>query len=150
MKIRNLILGLLLIFFNSSCYHSFDNKTLHWIKNNCNQNKDCILNINDLTDFKWDKSYVFGATASENINRVLGFNYPYYREFSTLIMFLKNNEIVYHQEIDSNIEKVDNNEIVFIGNDSINYVSITHQNERFKVQVDSTEDGVYYKLIQLN
>ena len=70
------------------------------IKNSINDcsNSNWTIDITKLTDFKWDKMYVFHiATGPDEISGAIEFNYPYYEEFSRSIVFVNKGKIVHYE-----------------------------------------------------
>jgi len=145
--IASIVLGLLLW----NCKHSFEDKIERRItKKYESGNNSTTISIKDLTDFKWDSLYIFNFNNTfEDVNRSLGFKYPYYKEFSRIYVFLNNNKIIYHEEDPENIESLENKEVVFKDSDSAKFVCYSYSNANFKVKVCSFEKGVYYELTQI-
>lgn len=55
--------------------------------------------LKDVTDFKWDKVYVFSVGASlEEIDQALGFHYSQWEDIGERIIFVEKGEVVYHED----------------------------------------------------
>jgi len=82
-----------------SCNHSLKHK----IHNYCLDSTKCELKLADITDFKWDKLYVFDYFQTDSlIDRVIGVhysskNYPFGAQ---KYIFLYKNDIVYADEVE--------------------------------------------------
>ena len=67
--------------------------------NACKPTEACIIKIKELTDFQWDKMYVFTSGArNEHIDKALGIKYPDLIEFTRLMVFTKDGKIVHREE----------------------------------------------------
>jgi hypothetical protein len=65
----------------------------------CADKQACRLPLKDVTDFKWDKVYIFSErTSLEEIDRTLGFHYKYWEDTGERIIFVSNTEVVYHED----------------------------------------------------
>ena len=90
----------------------------------------------------WDYVYIFKTNTSlEEINRQLGFEYPYFEDIVARIVFVKNNTVVYHEDEFPNPEKVKKGELIFdIG--YTNFVKIKRDKAIFIVH----KEGDVFKL----
>lgn len=126
------------------------NKIGDKIEEECASNSQCVITISSVTDFQWSKLYVFSPTATlEDVNSRLGFEYPYYKEFSRIMVFVNHGKIVYHEEEPASIERLRNKDVIFNYSDSVKSSSYT-PTEKFKASVNSIDDGIYYELTPLN
>ena len=79
-------------------------------------NKECIeqnceINMSRIITEDWDYVYIFRINNSlEEINNQLGFQYLYFEDIATRIIFVKNKTVVYHEDEFPNPEKVKQNE----------------------------------------
>jgi hypothetical protein len=145
----SIVLIVVLISFNS-CSHISESKMNKRIIKQYKHNPDSSISLNTFMSFKWDKVYVFGfPTTLENMNKTLGFSYPYYKEFCNTIVFLQNNQIVYHEENHTNVEKIENGEVIFKYPDSLNFACYKPANAIFKISKISLDRGFYYELEQI-
>lgn len=105
-QIKAVSLFLLICFLFCSCNRKeLNNKIINnqigeYIRKNCQINKPCKIQLKDVTDFSWDKLFVFDmAVESDVISKTLGTEYssssPYY---SYKWFFVKNNQIVRSEE----------------------------------------------------
>jgi hypothetical protein len=64
------------------------------------KNEYTIFRMDTLTDFKWDKMYVFSNISEDTMNKELGFDWDYsmdmgmLQERDKMIVFVKNNKVV--------------------------------------------------------
>lgn len=142
----------LFILFNlfTSCHPSFESRIKEKIAADLKTHYKVILSLKELTDFDWDRLYVFDAHCSlKEINKVLGFDYPFYKEFSRILVFIKDEKIVYHEENAHSIEGIEDGEVIFSSNDTLKYSSYRKGAAFFRVENKKFEKGTYYELIQL-
>lgn len=98
----------------------------------------CIVNLKDVTDFKWDRMYIFpNWTSSDTISKITGLNYTgndvedqYYR-----MLFVSRNAVV-HEEDNKDLDYY-NSSIEFLGTDTTdlngNGYSLTYSQAVFTV-----------------
>ena len=120
----------------------------------CKPGDACTVRISDVTDFSWDKMYVFKHNATQDqIDKALGISFPDYVEFTRRLVFLKDDKIVYRDDALSNIESLVNGEVtfdfaeyevykVYAANDAV----FRGWKEKFH---SGFENGVYYRLEQI-
>lgn len=107
----------------------------------CNDKEKCIIDFSSLIDY--DEIYIFdvGAT-NEEVSKTLGFQYNGDKDISRLILFVKNNQIVFEQNIvfdpDSNPFKVifDSDKVIF------------NNKTKFIVTKDSERDVYFLKPLE--
>lgn len=76
MNFKNTVLLAATIAFLSGCSKSFDQEIAQYIELNCKdlEIEECTIDINDITEFEWDRMYVFGGlTIPSEIDGALGF-----------------------------------------------------------------------------
>jgi hypothetical protein len=67
--------------------------------NKCDKQDTCVRQVKDVTNFKWDKVFIFHVGASlEEIERVLGVPYSEWRDVGDRLIFLDKGKVVYHEE----------------------------------------------------
>jgi hypothetical protein len=99
-----------------------------------------------VTDFKWDKFYVFKYTAHRDVvEKAIGKTLKDYKEFHRRIVFTEKGNVVFHEEEPTDIEHVMNNEVVCDIPDSSDF-RVYDADAVFTVQKVSTSDGSYYQL----
>jgi hypothetical protein len=124
----------------------FESKLVSAITTKCQSQAPCTLRIKDMTNFEWDKLYVFKYTAShEVVEKVIGKPLKDYNEFHRRIVFTHNGHIVFYEEEPTNVEHVINNEVVLDIPDSADY-RVYGADSVFTVQKVSTSEGSYYQL----
>lgn len=128
----------------------FEAKLLSAISSKCQGRFPCTLPIKDVTDFEWDKLYVFKYTAHRGIvEKAVGHELRDFQEFHRRIIFTNRGNIVLYDEEPTNIEHVINNEVVFDIPDSNDYGSYD-ASATFAIQKIATPRGSYYQLTKMN
>ncbi len=116
-----LFISIIAIILNACKSNTFERKIANKIERNCKQ-ISCTIRMQELTNFTWDKMYVFKYTATlEEVNKVLGVGFQNYTEFTRKIVFTSGGKIVYQEQEKTNIEGFVNNEVVFDIPDTTNY-----------------------------
>ena len=84
------------------CKSDIKDTIVSTINQHCKNEKDScgvFIKMQDVTDFKWDKLYYFNVgTSLEDIDKSLGFHYPFWQDLSESIVFTSGNNVVYHEE----------------------------------------------------
>ncbi|MCI0553491.1 MAG: hypothetical protein L0287_21300 [Anaerolineae bacterium] len=95
--------------FLFGCQLSIKDRIIEEIERNC-KNFDrvdgCIISLENLTDFEWERMYVFGGPAyTENISRAIGFdcNCSFLPDDCMRLLFVNHGKVVYldDYEVDS-------------------------------------------------
>ena len=146
---KRLLFTIVLILVLTSCKNnnSIELKIIKKIKS-CGT---CKINLNEVTDFTWDKVYIFyNATPIEEIEKAIGCKYDNYKEFSRPWIFIKNNTIIYYENNPLDIENIKENEIIFYEEiDTLRY-NIFYPSDLF-IQIHKKESGIsYYVLKKIN
>lgn len=129
--------------------NTFESKITNKIESGCKQNT-CTISIKDITDFTWDKMYVFKYNVTlKEVNKVLGVNFANYTEFTRKIIFTSGGKIVYEEEEKTNIEGLVNNEVVFDIPDTMNYKFYYIEEAKFTVIQKEFDRGKYFELMQI-
>jgi len=129
--------------------NTFESKITNKIESSCKQNS-CAISIKDITDFTWDKMYVFKYNVTlKEVNKVLGVNFANYTEFTRKIIFTSGGKIVYEEEEKTNIEGLVNNEVVFDIPDTMNYKFYNIEEAKFTVIQKEFDRGKYFELMQI-
>lgn len=149
---RSLIMGALCLVVLQSCGrpaidpHSIEGKLVTQIKTTCGESTGCTIRLKDVTDFDWDRVYVFNhANTKDQIEKVIGAPFPRYEEFRRSIIFLKGGKVVYSEADPTDIESVINDQVVFDTAERGNYKGYSSES-RFEVQRKTFSRGVYYEL----
>jgi len=75
-----------------------------------NSNSECIVDLNKITDFEWDKVIIVSADflaigySKEKIKSLWGIEYEFQPGFKSRLIFIKNDSIVYEEAYLSSIE----------------------------------------------
>ena len=117
------------------------------IEKECNNNLSCRINMATLVNKDWDKMFVFKEGVSlEQINQVLGFKYDYFEDIAKRIVFVKGNQVVFHEDEFQGVESAKNGELVFNIGDSLMFKSYLPNEAIFNVQRIEFSKGIYYEL----
>ena len=142
-----LLLLLLLVISCKNINNNIEERIIDKI-NDCD-NGNCTIEITQLTDFRWDKMFVFNeAQPPEEIEQAIGSKYPYYEEFSRTIIFLYKHKIVHYENNESDIETATDGSVIFDYPDSLKYKLYTPNNVKFRFKSIPFSKGTYYKLYQ--
>ena len=112
-----------LMFFSTilfSCrYQTVENKIVSHIETTCKQ-LPCVVRIREVTDFDWDKMYVFDTGFDGNeIKTVVGTYIPEKTALTRKLVFTRDGKVVHYDELPTNIEGIVNNQVAF--DDAGNY-----------------------------
>lgn len=106
--------------------------------------------MRDLIKEPWDKMFVFKEGVSlEQINKTLGFEYKYFEDIASRIIFAKGNEVVFHEDQFPNVESRKNGELVFNMGDTVLFKVYLPDEAIFNVQKVDLDKGSYYQLTNL-
>jgi hypothetical protein len=144
---NKLILISFLLLFLFGCRKNIENQI--GIKGrDCPTNSNCVITISQLTDFSWDKMYVFEPTESfQTINKIIDIDYSkFYKDFTRPIIFTKGKKIVHYENNRSDPEDVIDGQVIFDYPDSLKYMVYTPSNARFNLKAKSSGDKIYYIL----
>ena len=76
-----------------------DNSIASKLYEKCDEQNKCIRLVKDVTNFKWDKVYIFSVgTSLEDIERTLGVPYKQWQDIGDRIIFVEKGKAVYHEE----------------------------------------------------
>jgi len=149
---RSLIVGILFLVGLGSCLtktvdpHSIEGKLVTRIQTTCGESSGCIVRLRDVTDFAWDRVYVFKTTARQyQIEEVIGVPFPQYEEFKRSMIFLKEGRLVHGEAEPTDVEAPINNQVIFDIPDTDSYRSYSPESQ-FNVTRKSRDGGSYYKL----
>lgn len=119
------------------------------IENQCS-NDICTIDLSDITEFQWDKLYVFNESATlDTIENVIGQNYPFFTDIARRMVFINsNNIIVYHEDVFPLASQFVNGQVLFNLSENVTYRLFSHK--VFEVRKYYTEKGYYYVLDQQN
>jgi|GEM_PF-3174433 len=143
------ILGFLFLLL--SCNHNkgrteFEKNVEEKFISDCDNVRICRLDIKEITQFDWDTMYVFKPTVSAaEIDDILGFKYPYFQDVAFRIIFIKDNQVVYHDDYFPNFDNSLTSILKFNFEDS-EYLKVSTQNAFFQIIQEKNIDGFYYHL----
>lgn len=98
------------------------------------QNNDCLISLTDIVQEDWD--YVFLASEQlslEEINEYLGFNYPYFEDIGKKMIFVKDNQVIYYEDVFPDYDNRRSCELLFEFRDERHYLKIKREDAVFKV-----------------
>jgi hypothetical protein len=133
------------------CQNNIQKKIVHKITRQCKDAHTCILKIRDVTDFEWDRMYIFNESVRlEEVNKILGFKYDYFEDIARRIIFTKGNKVVNHEDDFPYPKEKPNGKVFFkFGNDSLKYAIFSPDKAIFKVQKNEIECSIFYNLTPL-
>lgn len=138
----------LLLLLSACSKNNIESKIVKEAQNNC-VNTSCKITISQVTNFKWDKMFVFNSPSSlETINSAIGLNYPYYVEFSREIIFMDKGKIVHYENNPANEESLTNGQVVFDYPDSLKYKAYDVSKSTFTIKQKTLNNITYYELSQ--
>jgi len=106
----------------------------------------CVVKIINITSFDWDEMYVFREDCSlEEVNKQLGFKYPYFEDVARRIVFIKSRKVVYHEEESPDPDKKSKLEFI-LGNDTRKVIVLTRESAIFSVKRKDLFGWIYYEL----
>jgi hypothetical protein len=119
-----------------ACDDGFQTKVEDGIEQTCNGLDSCKINMSEIMTFDWDKMYVFKSGATlEQINEVIGFEYPYFEDIAYRVIFTKSNSVVFHEDDFPYPENKAVRKINFaFPNNSINYLAFKRDSAVFTVK----------------
>jgi uncharacterized protein YigE (DUF2233 family) len=134
----------LMVFFLISCK---DDSIAAKLYRKCNGQEKCLQPLKSVTNFKWQKVYVFRAGASlEEIEKVLGIPYKQWQDIGDRIIFVDNGQVVYHEDYFPYPEHVENGSTQF--ELSIEPYVGEFDKAMFSVTKQKTEKGDWYYLVE--
>jgi hypothetical protein len=125
---------------------SIEGKLVAKIKASCQSEKVCTIRVRDVTNFAWDKMYVFPYTVNrEEVEGVVGVPLPEWEEFKRMIIFTNGGKLVYFENDPTNIEHPINEQVVFDIPDRAGHRAYGPDPVFEVTQKDSDKD-LYYEL----
>jgi hypothetical protein len=146
---RKIISISFLIFLVIGCSENINSDSViaKKIEKVCNNKMSCRIDMKNLVNVEWDKMYFFKEGMSlEQINQILGFKYNYFEDIAKRLVFVKANQVVFHEDEFPSIESAKNGELVFNIGDSIMFKSYLPDEAIFSVQKVEFSMGSYYEL----
>ena len=129
---------------------SFEGEALDVIED-CSDFKNCVISINQITNFDWDTMYVFRYLATdEDIKLITGISPENLGDsYSSKVVFMKEREVVFFEKRDVDVSSgPDNNAIVFdFGHTSRKFKLFTRESDLFNVERVYFGNEKYYYLL---
>jgi len=147
-KILHLILYVLLL--QNGCGKNIYEKISDQIINKCQSEKDeCIISMEEITNFEWDKMYVFKEEATlEEIEEALGFKYKYFDDVARRIVFVADNKVTYHEDEFPYPSKEPAGKVFFqFKDDAKPYMLFHRKKANFKIRKKKINGDLYFYLI---
>lgn len=128
------IIYLLVLLCIISCDNTSNSKISKEISKTCIFDT-CEVDMSKIVSEDWDDLYIFDTNVSlEEIDSILGFNYPYFEDIATRIIFVKNRNIVYHEEEFPNPEKVKTGELLFDIEEGKHFIKVDKEHAIFFIK----------------
>jgi len=140
-------LGLILLLFLilCSCKKSLKDKIIAKFEEKCKGDSVCIIDLKELTDFKWDKFYLVDLGVDPD--KALGFRYPYWEDMATRIIFTLGNRVTYHEDEFPDLDNKYDGGLAFdIRTNNTSYWSCSSKNAVFTIKKIIYDDLIYYKI----
>lgn len=146
---KSVFLFLIIILFG--CQSNIQRKIINFIEKRCDNQDSCQITMKDITNFRWEKMYVFEPSVRlDQINKVLGFKYEYFEDIARRIIFTVGDKVVYHEDDCPFSEEKSYKKIFFsFYNDSVHYEIFTLESAVFRVKKKFEKNSIYYELIQV-
>lgn len=80
------------IFF--SMKKDFEQQFFLYLDNNCKGQKECVVDLNQVLPFEWDKAYFFYRASQDSIQKRTGLSNSFETDIGEQIVFVKNNKLV--------------------------------------------------------
>jgi hypothetical protein len=124
----------------------FEDKLVSEVTTKCQNRFPCTFRMKDITDFGWDKMYVFKYTARRNlVEKVLGTSIHDFKEFHRKIVFSYKGNVVLYEEEPTNVEHPIKNEVAFDIPDTSDYREYG-PGVLFSIDRIENPEGAYYQL----
>jgi hypothetical protein len=141
-----MILVCLLISCSSA---SIENQLVRSIKQDCVQS-DCIIRLKDVAAFDWDEMYVFDYSVSiDQIEKITGVKTVEHGQFTRKIMFTKNGNLVYYEELPTSVKHAMTDQVYFNYSTSSHYHKYTVENAVFRAERILVDGYTCYELNQI-
>lgn len=144
-----ILIGSILAFYTACAQGTLEDRIAQRAEK-CSRDKPCTVSISSLTPFQWDKMYVFKYNATlEEIKNALGFFLPEKKQFTRKIVFVHNGQMVFNEEWSTNVEHVENGEVVFDIPDENVYREYSAKEDTFHIETVNSDGGRHYALKQV-
>lgn len=139
--VKKISLIIICAFAISCANDKTDSKISKEITDKCPNLSSCLINFSDIIKDDWDYVLITNEQISlEELNKLLGFEYPYFSDIGSRIIFVKDNKVVYHEDEFPQAEKVLKGTLKF--NLENNFLKLKKENAKFRV----TEKNRYIEL----
>ena len=142
------LLGVLFYILLSDRNNNLSDKIINYIDYNADESNICTLDMNEITDFKWDKMLFFGVGSNNTeISNALGVEYKDSTDLVSGIVFVYNNKIVYKESIPYNPDHP-SKLLLYVGNmfGEPSYRVFTPNDAIFKGSRREKKGEFYYKI----
>ncbi len=116
---------------------------------NCQVNKDCMIDLQKITPFNWDRAYIFSrGITRKDISDAIGMNFQDMFDVGVKYIFIKDNQIVYFQDYFPDLDYRDKNQVIpkfagyLVDEEYPSYYFLTKDNSQLLIKIS---DGVYRK-----
>ncbi len=107
------------------------------------------IDLKDYVNTDWDKAYIFQSVLPhKEINKILNTEYNHYVEFTRPFVFMKDNRVVYYENLSTNVEKMTNGQLVYknlLNEDK--FIEIDNEHSNLKARIVK-EGDLEYVLIE--
>lgn len=145
------IVVVLYSFLVSSCQHralQFEHRVHAWWEAKCPGLEKCNGSINELVSFQWDRMYFINWNTSEyEVDVEVGFRTGY-REFNRMVIFVKDEKIVYSEQEQDPIEYGVDHSVYFEGpqENALVVMFTSSQPEFTAIRQEDSEKKHYYRV----
>lgn len=148
---KSVITGILFLLSLGACGRgTVESRIAGRVENTCAPSAPCVIRVGDVTDFEWDKMYVFRYSATrEQVRQALGTDLPERVEFSRKIVFSKGGRVVYNEELPGNIESVVEGQVLFGIPADEAYIAFTRDAAVFSAEKKKFDGRIFYELRQV-
>jgi len=144
----------IIVFFQllsfSSCQREIKDKIFAKLQLDSAKQDSCILVLNNITDFNWDTVYIVEPSVTlDELNKVLGFYYPFWDDIADRIIFTFERRVVYHEDKFPYSDVPTNEHVYFsFDKDTGDYIKLANKNAIFTAIRSQSYDYITYKLIR--
>ncbi|CAI3926353.1 unnamed protein product [Commensalibacter communis] len=87
------------LFIYFSVKKDFEQTLFLYLKNNCKEQKECVVDLNQILPFKWDKTYFFDRASQDSIQNKTGLRNSFETDIGEQIIFIEKNKLVLYGQI---------------------------------------------------
>jgi hypothetical protein len=118
----------------------------------CPNSNNCQLNLNEVTDFDWDKLYVGRiGLIDEEVNKIIGSKvFSDKHEFVQRLAFFRGDQLIFQETGPPILEHPAAGAVMFTGLDFLNGVTVFDSSTIFDARRYKQNDGYVYELTCIN